>query len=258
MTAPSTPSPIRLIVADVDGCVSAGSRYPLDLELCQKAREFNERSKTDPLVPALSFCTARPLPYVECLHQAMGSHMPSLAECGVVMWRPDMRRHVLHPEYTAAHLRHFEELRNQARKEFPENDTGICIEEGKFCQLTLYPRPPMTMEEMLGPVQQFARRHHETFSVEYTHHVVNFLPPGIDKGSGLLWLCEQTGLSPGRILGVGDAAADWEFMQHCALTAAPKNAVPLIRERATWNLDTGPARCILDAYERVLQHNSSL
>ena len=48
----------------------------------------NEASRADPLVPAVTLCTGRPQPYVECLLQVIHSDTPALCEGGTVMFHP--------------------------------------------------------------------------------------------------------------------------------------------------------------------------
>ncbi|MBI5154939.1 HAD hydrolase family protein [Candidatus Poribacteria bacterium] len=247
--------PIRLIVADIDGCFTQGGRFSIDLELCARVRAWNEASSSDPAVPALVFCTGRPLPYVLCMHQLTGSRLPSLAECGAVLWCPVTRRHHLHPSYTLEDQRHYAELRLHAEAELLGRDDRVVVEAGKFSQLTVYPLPPLTMPELVERVREFAARWHEHFTVDYTHAVINFLPHGINKGTGLEWLAGFCGVPADQMAGIGDSESDWDFMGRCRLSAAPVNGRPELREKVDWALESGPGACIAEVYERVIEWN---
>lgn len=249
---------IKLIVADIDGCFTHGGRAPLDLDLLAEVRRWNEESRTDATVPALVFCTGRPLPYVQAMHQAAGiHHLPSLAECGAVMWCPRTRRHLEHPAFGPVERRHFHELSAHAEEELLGGDGLISIEAGKFCQLTLFPIPPLTMSEMLARVEVFAARWSERFVVDRTLAVVNFLPPAINKGTGLEWLASREGIALSEMIGVGDSASDWDFMGRCGISAAPANAVPELKAKSTWVLESGPVDCIREVHARAVQLNKS-
>jgi len=247
--------PIELVAADIDGCFSLGGRLPIDLHLCGRARAWNERSAVDALTPPLVFCTARPLSYVQCLHQATGARLPSIAECGAVMWDPRDYLWKVHPDYTEEHRRHFREAYDQAWAELHSPDEGLCVEPDKFCQLTVYPVRPMTMEGLLERIAPFAARWDGRLVLDATHSVINFLPPGINKGSGLLWLARETGIDPSRIVGIGDAVSDWDFMAECGTSAAPSNARPELLERCDWRLEGGPVDCIDEVYARIAAIN---
>ncbi|MCB2156473.1 HAD hydrolase family protein [bacterium] len=249
---------IRLIVADIDGCFSAGGKHQFDLEVTRRVREWNDASKEDPTIPALVFCTGRPLPYVQCLHQYAGAYLPSLAECGAVMWDPRIRRYKVHPTYTIENRCHYVELASHAEQDLQTKYGNIGIEAGKICQLTLFPIPPMTMQELLPLVEVFGERWQERFIVDRTHAVINFLPPGINKGTGLQWMLDDIDIPAKNVLGLGDASSDWDFMQHCGLSATPSNAQADLRELSAWKLDGGPAECVIELYDRAMAHNRTL
>src|SRR5436190_1426021 len=90
---------IRLIVADIDGCLSKGSANPIPLRLIKRLVDANERSHSDPDVPAVTFCTGRPQPYVECLVQSTAGYMPALCEGGTVFFEPVKYEITTHPNF---------------------------------------------------------------------------------------------------------------------------------------------------------------
>ena len=58
------------------------------------------------------------------------------------------------------------------------------------------------------------------------------LPTGINKASGLRAAARELGLSPGALVGVGDAENDHSFLAICGCSAAVANAVPSIKAEA--------------------------
>lgn len=248
-------NPIDLIVADIDGCFTAGGKSFYNLDVCAKVRAWNEAAEWDASVPRIVFCTARPLPYVQCIHQVTGSKLPSVAECGALMWDPRTLRTHVNPAYTEADRRRFQELTAQAQETLVSHARGIIREEGKVCQLTLYPRRPMTIEELARRSVEFAKPWKKTIRVDATHSVVNFLPKCIDKGVGLKWLASFLGIPLSHVAGLGDADSDWDFLQYCGVSASPMNGRDLVRSRVDWRLESGPAECIVEFFERVIAHN---
>jgi len=257
MTA-ATLRPIRHIIADVDGCFTAGGRDRIDLDICNKVRAWNDASRNDPAIPSFSFCTGRPLPYVHALTQFIGCHVPSLAEFGAVLWDPEHQQHRIHPLFTAERRRLYYELLEAAENELLAHNGDILLEGGKFCQVTLYPRLPRTMDDIRESTRAFVDRWLEHYIVDYTHSVMSFLPQGIDKGTGLKWMSELCGISTEEMAGIGDADSDWEFLSLCGIAATPANGQPSILERAHWTLESGPRECIAELYERVIAHNKSV
>src|SRR5690606_26024620 len=128
----------------------------------------------------------------------------------------------------------------------------VLMEGGKFCQITLYPRHPRTMEDIRAKTQEFANKWSEHYMVDYTHAVMSFLPRGIHKGTGLQWMAGLCELDLDEIAGLGDAVSDWEFLSLCGIAATPRNGQPFILERADWVLEGGPRDCIVELYERVI------
>src|SRR5438874_2289956 len=51
---------IRLIVVDVDGCLTAGEGQPLDFQALARIARTNMRARADPRTPSVTLCTAWP------------------------------------------------------------------------------------------------------------------------------------------------------------------------------------------------------
>lgn len=244
--------PIRLIVADVDGCVTRGGRQPFDLAMMQRIAERNRASRTDPGVPAMTFCTGRPLPYVQALQQACACHHPAIAEFGAVLWDPVHQHHSIHPAYSEADRRRYQAMLAEAEQQFIANGDGqVLIEAGKVCQLTLYPKPPLTVPELARRAESFSARWSEHFATDQTTAVVNYMPHAVNKGTALDWLSRLTGIDLDEMVGLGDSESDWHFMRLCARSAAPSNAVPALRARVDWRLQHAAVDCIEELYERI-------
>lgn len=55
------------------------------------------------------------------------------------------------------------------------------------------------------------------------------LPPGVDKGSGLLAALGEMGTTAAETVGVGDAENDVDFLQRCGRSVAVGNALPAVK-----------------------------
>ncbi|MGE0060263.1 MAG: HAD family hydrolase, partial [Dehalococcoidia bacterium] len=69
--------------------------------------------------------------------------------------------------------------------------------------------------------------------VIFNKGAVMVLPTGVNKGTGLVEALKRLELSPHNVAGVGDAENDHGFLDMCELSAAVKNALPAVKERAT-------------------------
>ena len=63
---------------------------------------------------------------------------------------------------------------------------------------------------------------------------VMVLPPGVNKATGLAAALRELNLSAARIVGVGDAENDHAFLSLCGCAVAVANALPAVKERATF------------------------
>ena len=77
-------------------------------------------------------------------------------------------------------------------------------------------------------------------------------PTGVDKGTGLAWLCAHLGVAAGDVVSFGDEFNDHEMLRWSGHGVAMANAHPLTRELAdevtVSNVDDGVAV----ALERIL------
>jgi hydroxymethylpyrimidine pyrophosphatase-like HAD family hydrolase len=183
---PSPEGALRVILADVDGCLTAGEGQPLDLDALAACAAINRRALTDPLVPAIALCTGRPAPYVEVLLQAIGGFLPALAEHGGLLCSPiDYRfeRHPLLADVDEVLLK----LRGAALARLVRPGAGF-LQPGKDTMLTFFPSPGVTFGAALAVANEVVAPYAELFEVEYNRTCIEFRRRGVNKGSGVAWL----------------------------------------------------------------------
>src|SRR5437867_4870928 len=82
------PGLVRLVLLDIDGCLTAGEASPLNFGVLDQLQQVNRRAAEDPMVPAISLCTGRPEPYVELMTQAIAGYLPAIWENGAGLYLP--------------------------------------------------------------------------------------------------------------------------------------------------------------------------
>jgi hydroxymethylpyrimidine pyrophosphatase-like HAD family hydrolase len=82
---------------------------------------------------------------------------------------------------------------------------------------------------------------------------VNVIPRGVDKGTGVRWLSEETGVSLSQIGGVGDSASDLKFLTLVGFAAAPSNAAPEVKERVHYVSPFEDGEGLVDILERCVR-----
>lgn len=247
---------IRLFVCDIDGCLSKGSTHHFEPELIRALAEANRLSRTDPDVPAVTFCTGRTMPYVECLMQVIGGYLPALCENGTVLFEPNRYEITVHPRLGENERLMLERMRSL----IDEHLIGEKVqhEHGKFTHFTLLVSPPLTPEELVPRAAELAGQFNGHFIVEHTKACVHVLFSHLHKGTGIEWLSETTGIDPSEMAGVGDARPDLPFLSQVGIACAPGNAHADVKALAHWHSERHDAHATLEFLERLIAHNRGL
>ncbi|HIC89517.1 MAG TPA: HAD family phosphatase [Anaerolineae bacterium] len=224
---------IRLIVLDVDGCLTAGEAQPFDLDLLGYLASLNRRARCGEAVPAVTLCTGRPSPYVEATLQAIDGQLPAIYESGCGLYVPDGYRFLAHPAITAAMIQ------SVARAERLLRDTLVAsgrafLQPGKSFSLSVFPCGNLTPVQLAEEIHQIVDRELEQLELQFSASCVNVMPAGIDKARGLHWLSEKTGIPLADMLGVGDSIGDIAFLETVGHRAAPANAHLRVKARVDY------------------------
>jgi len=252
-TAGFPPHPIRLLVADIDGCLSRGSGSPFELELLRRLAEANLASRTDVTLPAITFCTGRPQPYVECLLQATYGHHPALCEGGTVLFDPTSHSIETHPSFTMREEKLLAELRAHVDRRLLR--PNVKHEPGKITHITLIIQPPHTPAALYPIAQEIAAQFDGEFVVEETRMCIHFLFRHIHKGIGIDWLSSHTGIPPEQMAGIGDARPDLPFLVKVGYPFAPANAHADVKAVARGVSELPDAAAALELLDRIIAHN---
>ena len=95
-----------------------------------------------------------------------------------------------------------------------------------------YENPDQSGRDVLLEME---RRFGDRLSIMRTHvWLVEATAPGIDKGSGLLKLCEMLGVHPQRVLAIGDSENDIPMLQAAGFGVAMGNATDSLKAVADW------------------------
>lgn len=222
---------MKLIVLDIDGVLSPGEAHPLDLDLLARLGHLNRRARQGEAVPAVTLNTGRPSPYVEAIMQAMNGWQPALYESGAGLYFPQTYQFQLAPDLTPAHLaelrvviERLEQTVVQKRRAYWQPGKRVCY--------TLFAQPPFTLADVMPEVQAIVAEVSNNFIVTPASLALNVHPAGIDKGSGLHWLAQVTGIDPADMGGVGDSAGDIDFLRLVGRPAAPVNATAAVKDIA--------------------------
>lgn len=252
-----TNKPIRLVVADIDGCLMPGLGEPFDLEIFHALQEVNCQAEVDSHIPAITFCSGRPQPYVEAIIQLCATSYPVVCESGGVFYSLKDRCLEIHPNFDRAMQEALGAITSLARDQLVER-LPVVIEPGKITQLTLIPVAPLTVEEILPTAQQMLTASNGLYSFDYTTICINFSPRTIHKGVGLKWLAEKTGIPCDEMAGIGDASSDRAFLELVQVAGAVNNAAEPLKQVAHYVSPYAYGRGVLDFIHYCIAQNKRL
>ncbi|MFN8524053.1 MAG: HAD hydrolase family protein [Chloroflexota bacterium] len=245
---------IRLVLLDVDGCLTDGEASRLDIPALQLIAALNQRALEEPDLPAITLCTGRQAPYVELLCQAIGTFVPAIWETGAGLFDPIGYRFLRHPLMSDERLAAFEAIKGLIweRVEAP----GLARRQpGKDLSLSLYPTTGTSVDQLYEAVAGLVEPFGEHYGVHRLLSCVEATPRGIDKGAGARWLCELTGLRLENMVGIGDQTPDLSYLSIVAAAAVPANATPDLRAMADYVAPRRSSQGVLDILNWVVARN---
>jgi hydroxymethylpyrimidine pyrophosphatase-like HAD family hydrolase len=256
LALPSLPGILRTVYVDVDGCLTAGEGRPLDLDVLAEVARMNERSLTDPLVPTVTLCTGRPEPYVELFLQAIGGFFPAIAEHGGIACFPADYHFELHP-LLASSGGEFEQVRARMLQLVVGEGVGF-LQPGKETMFTLYPNPSVSLAELAAAAQSAVGSCADLFDVEVGRTGVEVRRRGVNKGAGIAWLAEITGVPLSCMAGIGDSDSDLFFLNLVGFAAAPDSAVQSVKASVAYVSKGADARGTLEALQHIQARNRAI
>jgi hypothetical protein len=236
---------MKLIVLDCDGVLSRGEAQPFNLSLLARLAELNERARRGEAAPAVTLNTGRPSPYVEAVMQAIHGWQPALYESGGGLYYPTTYQFEITPKLTG-------ERRAMLQKAIDRIDQAVVKrgraywQPGKTVCYTLFAYPPLTMTDLMVEVEAITTKISDQLMVTPAKLALNIHPAGIDKGTGLEWLAQVTGIDPADMGGVGDTGGDIDFLHLVGYPAAPDNATDSVKAVADYVSTQSDAAGLLD------------
>jgi HAD superfamily hydrolase (TIGR01484 family) len=250
------PGTIRMVLLDIDGCLTAGEASPLSFKVLEHIQKLNQRAAEDAQLPAVTLCTGRSEPYVEFMCQAIGSYLPAIWENGAGLYLPAEYRFELHPLLDRTRLDALEQARRVIAAHLIR--PGLAYHQpGKELSITLYPAEQSSLEEIFDLASQAVEALAKYYWVQRSVTTVEILPVGIHKGSGVRWLLERLEFPRSKTLGIGDSPSDVEIFRETELGATPSNAAPELRAVAHFVAPRPFGDGVLDILEWCVERNRS-
>lgn len=244
---------LRVVVVDIDGCLTPGEAAPWNFDVLRYVAELNRDAKRGIRPFAVTLCTGRQQPYVEAMMQAIDGYLPAIYENGGGLYFPQGYRFAQHPLFTADAREQLDDMRRVVQRKLV--DAGDAqFQPGKELSLTLFPsRSNLPLPEIAERARVLLDGQLDGFSLYASVSSVEILPPGIDKGAGIEWLAEELEIPLEQFGGIGDAPADVTFLSRIGYSAAPQNAWAQVKANVQYVSPYTDALGVRDILERWLE-----
>jgi len=244
--------PARLIISDVDGCLSPEESVPWDLDAFGRfARRAREAARGEGPLPPITLCTGRPQPYCEVLAKLLDIRLPVICENGAVIY-------TLHDNYAryAPGVREesVEGLRavvSWLERDVLPREPHAVLQYGKMAQLSIFSQDPAVLPGIAPRIEDFtARQGGPELVINLSHYYLNVSLAGVDKGSALRAVLEELGLTREEVVGIGDTEGDMPLREAVGFFACPSNAHGVILDAADYVSPYPLLEGVLDILER--------
>jgi hypothetical protein len=251
---PNTPGLIRLVLLDVDGCLTDGETTPLDIPAIQLIAGLNDRARGEADLPAITLCTGRPAPYVDAICQAIRAYVPAVWETGAGLYDPVSFQFHAHPELTVDRVEELQAIRRRVLEQIERPGIGHR-QVGKELSITLYPSPDATLDQLHDTLVPIVSDLARSYTVHRLRTCVEILPDGITKGSGARWLSELLDMPLERMAGIGDQTADLSYLSIVGFAAVPANATLDLPARVHYASAAPSSRGVIDILNQIVARN---
>ncbi len=244
---------IKLFVSDLDGCLTYPFETP-DWKLVTRLREYNQLSRTDPTVPAMTICTGRPQPYVEAVAQWLDIEYPVIFESGGGMYKPRVNELHWSPFLTDDMMKHINLIRNYVANNILPDYPNSFIEFAKHTDVGVVSAHYSEIKEIYQRIRNFVMERYTEFEVHYTEVSCNVITKACNKGAGITFLSEMTSINTEQMAYIGDGTNDIPALSMVGRPFAPQNAREETQKVAKV-LDYRATAAVVSAYETLISEN---
>lgn len=243
---------IRLIISDIDGCISPEESRAWDGPLFNRFADMSRAASAGKAAIApLTLCTGRPQPYVEVLMKVLDIRYPAICEAGAVLYSlhdncSRFAASIMPEQIHGLHL-----LRERIVAEVLPDFPGLIYQFGKEAQMSLFCEQPACFPSVAERVRRLA----EVIPgldlvITPSHYYLNIDLADVTKGAAIADLLVDLGLERHEAAGIGDTMGDISIRDAVAFFACPANAVGAIKEVADYVSPYPDISGMLDILER--------
>lgn len=247
---------IKLFITDLDGCISHPFVSP-DWEAISKIKELNQRSRDEEVIPALTICSGRPFPYVECVAQWLDVNIPMVFESGGGMYDFKTNEVTFNPHFNKDAKAAVAEIQDWVDETLIKNYKGTYPEFAKYTDVGIVNPDPSKIALMHQEILNYVPERYPMFEVHATDISVNIILKKANKGVGIRLLCELLEVDLKEVAYIGDSSGDMPGLEIVGKSFAPENAKSFVKD-AVDQVTAEATEGVLEAYEKIITYNKSL
>jgi len=188
---------IKLITCDWEGCISepGGGIVPWPTDNIARLSRLINLLRSDARYPPFVLCSGRQIPYGEAALQAINAfwdYMPSILENGSALYFPKTKKVLWNPLITDSTQKAIIEIHRQLSVDIKQMD--LTKEIGKEYCISLNPPVTMDIEFLYQSMIEQLKDYSELIEVTHSKSAVDITPKGVNKGSGVRFLSDVTGI----------------------------------------------------------------
>ncbi len=244
--------PAKLIISDVDGCLSPEESIPWDLEHFQAfARRAREAAAGEGSLPPITLCTGRPQPYCEVLMKLLDIRHPVICENGAVIYTLHDNHARYAPGVTEENVAGLRAVVSFLERDVLPREPEAVLQYGKMAQLSVFSKDPAVLPTIAPKIEAFVeKRGGPRLVINVSHYYLNVSLEGVDKGSALRAILEELGLERNNVVGIGDTEGDMPLHDAVGFFACPSNAHGVILDAADYVSPYPVLEGVLDILDR--------
>lgn len=243
----------KLIISDVDGCLTSEGSIPFHLESLERVTEkVRQACQGEHTLPPFTLCTGRPQPYTEVLMKMFAIDLPAICENGAVIYTLADNHARFAPGVTEEKVLGLRAVRAFIETKLLPQHPEAYLQFGKESQISVFSQSPELLTEMVPLIKAFvAEQNGPELDINASHFYLNISLKGIDKGKAIEWLLDHLGLRPEEVAGIGDTVGDLPLRNAVGYFACPSNSQEEIKSVADYVSPFPEAKGVLDILEQL-------
>ncbi len=244
---------IKLFITDLDGCVTDPFQTP-DWNAYTELRELNLLSSENELIPPLTICTGRPMPYAEAQAQILGITLPFIFESGGGMYDVKKNELIWSESFDQKTKDQITEIREWAQEEILSVFEGVIPEFAKFTDVGFIHPDSGIIDKIHDQAVEFISDQFPRFEVHKTEVSVNIIQTGANKGKGIEMLCDYLDLRLDEVAYIGDSSGDIPGLAIVGMPFSPSNAIQATKD-VSEAMSEPSTKAVVQAYRKIIQRN---